>query len=147
MQGGASFDQARAARYALAVLTFINLFNYLDRWVVAAVVESIKKSELHLTDTQIGLIPTGFIIIYTITSPLFGTFGDRARRPPLIAFGVAVWSLATALGGFARWFAGRCFNPRSWFLRFGAQGAAKQTRSAIRSSGALALLTEGGEAR
>jgi MFS family permease len=104
MQSGASFDQARAARYALFVLTFINLFNYLDRWVVAAVVESIKKSELHLTDTQIGLIPTGFIIIYTITSPLFGTFGDRARRPPLIAFGVAVWSLATALGGFARGF-------------------------------------------
>jgi MFS family permease len=105
MEGAASFDDVRAARYALGVLTFINLFNYLDRWVVAAVVESIKKSELHLTDTQIGLIPTGFIIIYTITSPLFGTFGDRARRPPLIAFGVAVWSLATALGGFARGFA------------------------------------------
>lgn len=105
MQGAASFDDVRAARYALGVLTFINLFNYLDRWVVAAVVESIKKSELHLTDTQIGLIPTGFIIIYTVTSPLFGTFGDRAKRPPLIAFGVAVWSLATALGGFARGFA------------------------------------------
>src|SRR5438105_10535902 len=104
MEGGASFDGARAARYALAVLTFINLFNYLDRWVVAAVVESIKKSELHLTDTQIGLIPTGFIIIYTITSPLFGTFGDRAKRPPLIALGVAIWSVATALGGFARGF-------------------------------------------
>src|SRR5205814_6716742 len=101
----ASFEVQRGARYALIVLTFINLFNYLDRWVIAAVVESIKKSELHLTDTQIGLIPTGFIIIYTITSPLFGTFGDRARRPPLIAFGVAVWSLATALGGFARGFA------------------------------------------
>src|SRR5436190_7652768 len=105
MEGAASFDDVRAARYALGVLTFINLFNYIDRWVVAAVVESIKKSELHLTDTQIGLIPTGFIIIYTITSPLFGTFGDRAKRPPLIALGVAVWSLATAMGGFARGFA------------------------------------------
>ena len=112
MEGGASFDGARAARYALAVLTFINLFNYLDRWVVAAVVESIKKSELHLTDTQIGLIPTGFIIIYTITSPLFGTFGDRAKRPPLIALGVAIWSVATALGGFARGFVS-LFTARS----------------------------------
>jgi hypothetical protein len=36
----------RAATYALGVLTFINLFNYVDRWVVAAVVESIKRSEL-----------------------------------------------------------------------------------------------------
>jgi MFS family permease len=104
MEAAGSFDDARAARYALAVLTFINLFNYLDRWVVAAVVESIKKSELHLSDTQLGFIATGFIIVYTLTSPLFGTFGDRTRRPPLIAIGVAVWSVATSLAGFARGF-------------------------------------------
>lgn len=94
----------RAARYALAILTLINLFNYLDRWVVAAVVESIKKSELHLSDTQLGLVGTGFIIVYTLTSPLFGALGDRRARPPLIALGVAVWSLATSLAGFARGF-------------------------------------------
>jgi MFS family permease len=94
----------RAARYALAILTFINLFNYLDRWVVAAVVESIKKSELRLTDTQLGFVGTGFIIVYTLTSPVFGTFGDRRRRPPLIAIGVALWSLSTSLAGFARGF-------------------------------------------
>ena len=94
----------RAARYALAILTLINLFNYLDRWVVAAVVESIKKSELHLSDTQLGLVGTGFIVVYTLTSPLFGAFGDRRKRPPLIALGVAVWSVATSLAGFARGF-------------------------------------------
>src|SRR2546430_16127682 len=93
-----------SAGYALAVLTFINLFNYLDRWVVAAVVESIKKSELHLTDTQLGLVGTGFIFVYTIASPFFGTLGDRRSRPPLIALGVALWSIATALVGFARGF-------------------------------------------
>jgi MFS family permease len=94
----------RAARYALAILTLINLFNYLDRWVVASVVESIKKSELHLSDTQLGLVGTGFIVVYTLTSPLFGAFGDRRKRPPLIALGVAVWSVATSLAGFARGF-------------------------------------------
>ena len=94
----------RGARYALAVLTFINLFNYLDRWVVAAVVESIKKSELALTDTQLGLVGTGFIVVYTLTSPMFGTLGDRKRRPPLIALGVALWSVATSLAGFAQGF-------------------------------------------
>jgi MFS family permease len=94
----------RAARYALAILTLINLFNYLDRWVVASVVESIKKSELHLSDTELGLVGTGFIIVYTLTSPLFGALGDRRRRPPLIALGVAVWSVATSLAGFARGF-------------------------------------------
>src|SRR5437588_2750537 len=94
----------RAARYALVILTLINLFNYLDRWVVAAVLESIKKSELHPTDTQLGLLGTGFIVVYTLTSPLFGALGDRRKRPPLIALGVAVWSVATSLAGFARSF-------------------------------------------
>ncbi|HSP13634.1 MAG TPA: MFS transporter [Thermoanaerobaculia bacterium] len=96
--------ERRAARYALAVLTFINLFNYLDRWIVAAVVESIKRSELRLTDTQLGFIGAGFIVVYTFTSPIFGTLGDRRARPPLVALGVAIWSVATSLAGFARGF-------------------------------------------
>lgn len=93
-----------SASYTLAVLTLINLFNYLDRWVVAAVVESIKHSELALTDAQLGLVGTGFLFVYTVTSPVFGTLGDRRARPPLIALGVALWSMATALAGFARGF-------------------------------------------
>jgi len=101
-----------SAGYALAVLTFINLFNYLDRWVVAAVVESIKRSELHLSDTELGLVGTGFIFVYTLTSPIFGSLGDRRSRPPLIAIGVALWSIATALAGFARGFTS-LFSARS----------------------------------
>lgn len=103
-----SFEESpaarRAAAYALAILTFINLFNYLDRFVLAAVLESIRKSELHLTDSQLGWLASGFIIVYMAVSPVFGTLGDRWKRPPLIAFGVGIWSLATALAGFARGF-------------------------------------------
>jgi MFS family permease len=93
----------RAAAYALAVLTFINLFNYLDRWVLSAVLEAIKR-DLHFSDTELGSLATGFIIIYMLTSPIFGTLGDRKRRPPLIALGVAIWSVATAAAGFAQGF-------------------------------------------
>ncbi len=89
------------ARRALTILTLINLLNYLDRYVVAALVESLKKSELALTDTQAGLLATGFLVVYMIASPIFGALGDRSARPRLIALGVFVWSLATALGGFA----------------------------------------------
>ena len=96
----------RGANAALAVLTFINLFNYLDRYVVASLVESLRKSELALTDAQAGFLVTGFVIVYMLTSPLFGTLGDKRARPRLLAFGVGIWSLATALGGFARSFAG-----------------------------------------
>jgi MFS family permease len=99
----ASDAARRAAAYALAVLTFINLFNYLDRWVLSAVLEAIKR-DLHFSDTQLGSLATGFIIVYMLTSPVFGTLGDRRRRPPLIALGVAIWSVATAAAGFARGF-------------------------------------------
>ncbi len=93
----------RRAIYALAILTFINLLNYADRWVLAAVVEPIKRS-LGFTDTQLGIIGAAFIIVFSITSPLFGSLGDRRARPPLIALGVGIWSLATGLAGFARGF-------------------------------------------
>lgn len=93
----------RRATLALAVLTFINLFNYIDRWVVAAVVEPVKR-DLGLSDTQMGFIAASFIVVYTLVSPVFGILGDRKARPPLIAIGVAIWSLATGLAGFARGF-------------------------------------------
>ncbi len=89
----------------LAVLSFINLFNYLDRYLVSALVEPLKHSELALTDAQLGGLMSGFLTVYTFTAPLFGALGDRRSRPRLIAFGVACWSLATTLSGFAGSFA------------------------------------------
>src|ERR1051325_9369797 len=94
----------RAAGYTLGVLTLINFLTPRDRWIIASLLESIRKSELHLNDTQLGLIGSGFIIVYMVTSPLFGTLGDRRSRPPLIAMGVMIWSIATTLAGFARGF-------------------------------------------
>src|ERR1041384_397719 len=98
-----SKNETRSAVYALAVLSFINLFNYLDRWILPSVLESIRK-DLHFSDTQLGVLATGFIIVYMLTSPIFGSLGDRRKRPPLIALGVAIWSVATSLAGFARGF-------------------------------------------
>jgi MFS family permease len=99
-------SSGRAARTALTVLTLVNLFNYLDRYVVASLVESLKKAPLFLSDTQLGSLMTGFILVYMLTSPIFGTLGDRRGRPRLLALGVGIWSVATALGGLARSFAG-----------------------------------------
>ena len=93
------------AGLALAVLTLTNFFNYLDRYVVSALVESLKRSELRLSDAELGALATGFILVYMLASPFFGTLGDRGKRPRLIAAGVAIWSVATALGGLARRFA------------------------------------------
>jgi MFS family permease len=96
---------ARAGRAGLAVLTAVNLLNYVDRWVVAAVAESIKRSELRLSDTELGALMFGFLAVYTVTAPLFGRLGDTRARLRLLAAGIAVWSVATALAGLARSFA------------------------------------------
>jgi Sugar phosphate permease len=92
---------ARAAWIGLALLTLINLFNYLDRYVVPAIGESLKHSEIRPTDEQFGFLASGFIIVYMIAAPFIGAFADRGPRPRILALGVGVWSLATAAGGLA----------------------------------------------
>ena len=90
-----------SAGAALAVLTVINLLNYLDRFVVSALAETLKHSELALSDFKLGSLMTSFLVVYLCTAPIFGALGDRRSRPRLIALGVGIWSLATALSGFA----------------------------------------------
>lgn len=98
-------DPARLARRGLVVLTVINLLNYLDRYVPAALSESLRTSTLRISDTQFGLLTSGFIVVYMLTAPAFGVLGDTRSRTRLIALGVFIWSLATALGGLAWSFA------------------------------------------
>jgi MFS family permease len=94
-----------SASLGLAILSIINLFNYLDRYVVSALVESLKHSELALSDANLGSLMSGFLIVFTLAAPIFGALGDRRSRPRLIAFAVACWSAATVLSGFAGSFA------------------------------------------
>jgi MFS transporter, Spinster family, sphingosine-1-phosphate transporter len=91
----------RAASFGLAVLSIINLFSYLDRYIVSALIESLKHSDLGLTDANLGSLMSAFLVVYTLTAPVFGALGDRRSRPRLIAFGVACWSVATFLSGLA----------------------------------------------
>ena len=95
---------SRAAWAALVVLTLINLINYIDRFVVPAVGESIIHSELRLTNAQFGLLASAFLAVYMCTAPLFGAYGGRPWRLRLVAAGVASWSIFTALAGLAHSF-------------------------------------------
>jgi predicted MFS family arabinose efflux permease len=89
-------------RYAiLALLTGLNMINYLDRYVVTTVGPRIQES-LGLDDTRLGWVLSAFMVGYMITSPLFGWLGDRYPRKGLIAAGVLMWSAATALSGLAQ---------------------------------------------
>ena len=91
----------RGATFGLGILSIINLFSYLDRYVVSALIESLKHSDLGLTDANLGSLMSAFLVVYTLTAPVFGALGDRRSRPRLIAFGVACWSVATFLSGLA----------------------------------------------
>jgi MFS family permease len=85
---------------SLLVLTGFNLFDYLDRQMLAAVLPKLQP-ELGLEDDQAGTIGTAFMLGYFLTSPIFGYLGDRLPRRWLIAAGVFVWSLGTLLSGHA----------------------------------------------
>lgn len=84
----------------LALFTGLNLLNYLDRYVFAAVVPALQ-ADLGLSNTVAGLLGTIFLLGYSVTSPIFGALGDRMRRTVLIALGIFVWSAATCASGLA----------------------------------------------
>src|ERR1039457_2940532 len=90
--------------WILTILTGLNLFNYLDRFVLSAVLTPIQK-EFGLNNDQAGWLGTAFMLGYFVTSPVFGWLGDRWSRKWLIAAGIFVWSVGTILTGFAATFA------------------------------------------
>ena len=91
------------ARYVLAVMVGINFLNYMDRYVGAAASPLIQK-EFHLSDSQVGLLGSAFLLVYALAAVPFGFWADRGVRKTVVAAGVAIWSLATLFTGFARSF-------------------------------------------
>jgi predicted MFS family arabinose efflux permease len=78
----------------LLLLIGLNLFNYIDRYILPGEVSLIQR-EFHSTDQQMGALTTALFIFYTIAAPLTGWLGDRFRRKPLIIAGAVLWSVAT----------------------------------------------------
>jgi MFS transporter, Spinster family, sphingosine-1-phosphate transporter len=93
---------ARPALLALSVLTLINLLNYLDRYIVSGIVPDLKAAPLGLSDHQVGMLTSAFMLVYMVAAPIFGALGDRGSRTRPIAFGVFLWSIATVASGFAQ---------------------------------------------
>jgi len=86
--------------FALVILTSMNLVNYLDRYIISALLPFIK-ADLHLTDAQLGLLHTTFTFGYLLSSPFLGFLGDRMSRKWLASISVFLWSIATAFSGMA----------------------------------------------
>jgi MFS family permease len=177
-------DPLPGARWALGLLLSINLFNYIDRQVLAAVVPSIEReffpwhyarramlswcqqafgfepereldfgvaclrrfdqrifggmgfqiqealcpSQNSLTPfldwfqrafgfepmlALIGTLAMAFMIVYTVTAPIFGRMAERCSRWVLVGVAIMLWSLASGASGLATSFlmllVTRCF--------------------------------------
>src|SRR5262249_41885502 len=97
-----------AATFALALLLAINLFNYIDRYVLAAVLPTLKQEFLAGDPHQnfkAGWWTSAFLMAYFLTAPIFGLLADRFSRWLLVGIGVALWSLASGWSGMATSFA------------------------------------------
>jgi MFS transporter, Spinster family, sphingosine-1-phosphate transporter len=95
----------RSPNFILGFLTLVVFLNYLDRYVLAILIEPIK-AELRLTDTQIGLLTgAGFALLYSVMAIPIARLAERRNRMNILMFAALVWSLATFSSGFATGFA------------------------------------------
>ena len=88
-------------RTALALLTALNLLNYIDRSVLFAV-QDLVKAEFPRSDLAFGLLTTVFFILYMCAAPFMGPLSVRFSRKRVIVVGALVWSVATLLTAFTK---------------------------------------------
>ncbi|NBW83554.1 MFS transporter, partial [bacterium] len=101
LASGTVVNTAKANRI-LVLLFIINLFNYLDRFVLASVLEPVKADLKIVDDGDLGRLATAFLFGYFLSSPFFGYLGDRFPRKYLMVFGIVGWSVGACLTAFAQ---------------------------------------------
>lgn len=89
---------ARYARYVFWLMFFINFLNYLDRWIFTGL-SPIIQQDLKISDFQLGLLNSAFLVVYALVAMPLGFLADRVARKTIVGIGVAIWSVATALTG------------------------------------------------
>jgi predicted MFS family arabinose efflux permease len=101
-------DASRFSKRLFWFVVGVNFLNYLDRYTLPAVLEPMGR-DLALSDQQRGFLGSVFLFSYMLAAPVFGILGDRFRRPRVIAAGIALWSIATALTATAQSFGALVF--------------------------------------
>ncbi|WP_153101094.1 spinster family MFS transporter [Paraburkholderia hayleyella] len=90
--------------YVVVVCMLAYVFSFIDRQVLALMIEPIKH-DLHLTETQFSLLHGfAFSLFYAVMGMPIAYLADRFARPRIIASGIALWSLATATCGLSQSF-------------------------------------------
>ncbi|MDQ6622187.1 MAG: MFS transporter [Verrucomicrobiota bacterium] len=104
----AARSDRKPAAVALGSLLAINLFNYIDRQVLAALEPNIRDTFFAPNDPNAmattGLLGTAFLVTYMISAPALGWMADRFSRWIIIGCAVLLWSLASGGSGLAATF-------------------------------------------
>ncbi|TRY99311.1 hypothetical protein DNTS_003999 [Danionella cerebrum] len=91
----------RRSYIAVAVLCYINLLNYMDRYTIAGVLLSIQKY-FEISDSTSGLLQTVFICSFMFLAPVFGYLGDRYDRKIIMLAGLFMWIVTTLGSSFVQ---------------------------------------------
>lgn len=95
------YPSAIQAWYCVFVLALAVMINFLDRGILTLLVEPIK-ADFHLSDMQMGLVMGfAFTFFYAILGLPVARLVDRYRRGAIMATGIAIWSVMTAMCGLA----------------------------------------------
>lgn len=100
--GNDTWPRPAYAWYVVVVLTIAYVVSFLDRQILALLVEPIKR-DLGISDTRMSLLlGFAFALFYTVLGIPAGRLADRCDRRWIITGGIALWSVMTALCGLAR---------------------------------------------
>jgi MFS family permease len=90
------------AWYVVAMLIVAYTFSFIDRQILTLLVGPIRET-LKISDTQLSLLHGfAFALFYSIMGIPIGRLVDSRKRTNIIAVGVAVWSIMTAICGLAQ---------------------------------------------
>lgn len=97
-----SFPSAGRANYTLAVLLVAYILSFIDRQILSLLVGPIRK-DLGISDFQMSFLQgIAFALFYALLGIPIGRLADRGNRKKIIAVGIFLWSLMTAVCGLAK---------------------------------------------
>ena len=99
--------------YVLLILVLVYVLNFIDRQILSILAVDIKH-DLDLSDSQLGFLGgAAFAVFYALFGIPLGRLADNWSRVRLLSGGLALWSMMTALSGFA---------TNSWTLTLARMG-------------------------
>jgi len=84
----------------IVLLWLAFFFNQADRQIFNVVLPAIR-TELNLTDSNMGLIASILILVYGILVPVAGFIGDRTNKKYVLMISLLIWSTSTLFTGMS----------------------------------------------